>query len=230
MSIKETLHADVRLAEELTRSSGEKLFITGDRSSISRMFGFQLSDAQLGSLFGGIRGSHIRIEQVITGIDIYTSNAWFESPLYFSLEKDEAGISLTINDFFLDEKAPPTLGTRMIAYMIFQAVQIPGFTEIRASATRFFSPADGPLLREAAGYYFFPRLGFSGNPKHADDYVDIPWDLKGKNLRSIMRDPDLRHWWRVNGQTIDVKFRLNSTGSMRSLMAYLTEKGIRSVR
>ena len=91
-----------------------------------------------------------------------------------------------------------------------------------------FYPIEGDeLSREVIGYYFFPRLGFNADPKNADDYIDIPEKIKGKKLLQIMRNPDLRQWWKGNGQTIDVKFKITDKRSLKALAVYLTEKRIR---
>lgn len=212
--------------EELFILNGEDIQISGDRRALEKIMGMELPDAVIGALFGGIKGSRIDIAQDEKNVDVWTSNPWFETPLYFSVESDVAGISLTINDFFLAERAPATLGTRIIANLIFQAYSIPRFDSIMASATRFFVPKDGRQIREAGGYYFFPRLGFNGDPKNADDIIDIPKKIRGKKLLSIMQDPELRQWWKENGQTIDVSFKLKRKRSMRSLQNYLQEKKI----
>jgi len=148
--------------------------------------------------------------------------------LFITLLKEVIRVIVTINDFFLKDNAPKTLGTRIIATMVLQATKIPGFDSITASATRWFYPIEGDeLSREVIGYYFFPRLGFNADPKNADDYVDIPEKIKGKKLLQIMRNPDLRQWWKGNGQTIDVKFKVTDKRSLKALAAYLTEKRIR---
>lgn len=217
---------EVGLAAELFDLSGDTITITGDRRALETKLRSKLSDATIGLLFGGIKGSDIRIEPDGKNVDIWTSNDWFESPLYFSIERDALGIILTINDFFLIEKAPKTLGTRIVANMILQAASLPGFHSIVASATRFFIPKDGESLKEVFGYYFFPRLGFNADPKNADEYIPIPAKIKGKKLLSIMRDAELRQWWKENGQTIDVKFKIRSKRSFKALFTYLAEKGI----
>jgi hypothetical protein len=216
-----------RLAEELTETWGEAVKISGDRRALEKKIGIALPDASIASLFGGIRGSLVEIQPDGPNVDVWTSNAWFETPLYFSVERDETGITQTINDFFLKENAPRTLGTRMIAKMVFQAMTIPKFIAIQASAMRFYPPKEGGMIREVNGYYFFPRLGFNADPKNADDYVEIPKPIKGKKLLSIMKDPELRQWWKENGQTIEVRFRIRSKRSVRALQTYLVEKGIR---
>jgi hypothetical protein len=221
-----SIQAEVRLAAELTDISSGPPTITGDRQALNARLGSKLSDASAGLLFGGIQGSTIRIQPDGKDIDIWTTNPWFESPLYFSVERDTLGIILTINDFFLLDKAPKTLGTRMVANMIRQAAGIPGFHSIVASATRFYLPRDGESMKEVVGYYFFPRLGFNADPKNADETVPIPAQARGKKLVSIMRDPDLRQWWKENGQTIDVRFKLSSKRSLEALSIYLAEKGI----
>jgi len=95
-----------------------------------------------------------------------------------------------------------------------------------ASATRLYSPKDGGSIREVNGYYFFPRLGFNADPKNADDYVEIPKAIKGKKLLYIMQDPELRQWWKENGQTIEVRFKIRSKRSVQAMQTYLLEKGI----
>jgi hypothetical protein len=217
---------DARLAEELTETGQGAIRISGDRHALDYKLGIALPDAGIAALFGGIRDSQIEIQPDGLNVDVWTSNDWFESPLYFSVERDAAGITQTINDFFLLEKAPRTLGTRMIARMVFQAMSIPKFIAIQASASRLYALKDGGGLREVNGYYFFPRLGFTADPKNADDFIEIPKTIKGKKLLSIMRDPDLRQWWKENGQTIEVHFRMGSKRSARVLRSYLHEKGI----
>lgn len=215
-----------RLAEELTEPKEDAIKISGDRRALGIIMGMGLSDASIASLFGGIRKSLVEIESDGSNVDVWTSNEWFETPLYFSVERDDTGITQTINDFFLKEKAPKTLGTRMIARMVFQATRIPRFVSILASATRFYSSKDGGSIREVNGYYFFPRLGFNADPKNADDYVDIPKAIKGKKLLYIMQDPELRQWWKENGQTIEVRFKIRSKRSVQAMQTYLLEKGI----
>lgn len=200
--------------------------IFGDRVALNKKLHTELSDAALRLLFGGIQGSQTQIKTAGANIDVWVAHSWFETPSYFSLERDESGVILTINDFFLIEKAPQMLGTRIIANMLLEAARIPGFYSIQASATRWYSPEYSGPMREVNGYYFFPRLGFNADPKNADDYIEIPNEIKGKKLVDIMRDPDLRQWWKENGQTIDVEFKLGSKKSNRALLAYLTEKGI----
>jgi hypothetical protein len=216
------------LAEEfyLEEKPGNAVTISGDRAALTRKVRVQLSDAEIRLLFGGIHGSKIHLEEAGKNVDVWTSHAWFESPAYFSLEHDELGVILTINDFFLIDQAPPMLGTRIIANLILQAARIPGFYSIQASATRFYTPEYSGPMREVNGYYFFPRLGFNADPKNADDDIDIPDEIRGKKLLDLMADADLRHWWKVNGQTIDVSFKVHSKKSIRVLMAYLAEKGI----
>ncbi len=110
--------------------------------------------------------------------------------------------------------------------MILQAARIPGFHSIVASATRSYIPKDGEALKEVIGYYFFPRLGFNADPQNADEEIPIPERIRGKKLSSIMRDEELRQWWKENGQTIDVRYKLSSKTSFRTLFTYLAEKGI----
>ena len=111
--------------------------------------------------------------------------------------------------------------------MIFQARQIPGFDSILATATRWHIPQKGEeLVQEVVGYYFFPRLGFNADPKNAEEYIEIPENIRGKKLLAIMRDPELRAWWKGNGQTIEVKFKVKSKASFKALNAYLVEKKI----
>ena len=212
--------------EEIFGLRSDAVSVAGNRQDLNNKLGLTLPDAALGALFGGIRGSHLEIAQGGKNVDIWTSHDWFETPLYFSIERDAVGVILTINDFFLKETAPKTLGTRIVAGMIFQAVKIPSMISIQTSATRFYAPRDEGMIRELQGYYFFPRLGFNADPKDADDYIEIPPDLKGKKLLYIMRDPDLRQWWKENGQTIDVNFKLRGKKNLRALLAYLFEKGI----
>ncbi len=225
-SMAPDLAEENRLAEELTETSGDTIKISGDRRALDRMMGKALPDASIGYLFGGIKGSLLEIEPDGSNVDIWTLNDWFETPLYFSVEKDGSGITQTINDLFLKESAPKTLGTRMVAHMIFEAARIPRFDSIRASATRFYFPIDGGSIREVNGYYFFPRLGFNADPKNADDYLEIPRALKGKKLLSIMRDAQRRQWWKENGQTIEVRFKIRSKRSILALQTYLLERGI----
>lgn len=215
-----------RLAEELTEADGETIKISGDRRALDKMMGTALSDASIGHLFGGIKESLIEIEPDGSNVDVWTTNDRFETPLYYSVERDESGIIQTINDFFLKDSAPKTLGTRMVAHMIFEAARIPRFDSIRASATRIYYPKDGGSIREVNGYYFFPRLGFNADPKNADDYLEIPKALKGKKLLSIMQDPQTRQWWKENGQTIEVRFKIRSKRSILALQTYLLERGI----
>ena len=214
------------LAEELTETRGDAIKISGDRRALDKILGMALPDTGIGHLFGGIKESLMEIKPDGLNVDVWTSNEWFETPLYFSVERDDTGITQTINDFFLKEKAPKTLGTRMIARMVFQATRIPRFVSILASATRLYSPKDGGSIREVNGYYFFPRLGFSADPKNADDYVEIPKAIKGKKLLYIMQDPELRQWWKENGQTIEVRFKIRSKRSVQAMQTYLLEKGI----
>jgi hypothetical protein len=216
----------MRLAEDLTETGQDTIQISGDRHALDQKLGVVLPDAGIAALFGGIRDSRIEIQPDGLNVDVLTSNDWFETPLYFSVERDAAGITQTINDFFLKDNAPRTLGTRMMARMVFQAMSIPKFLAIQASATRLYPLKDGGGIREVNGYYFFPRLGFNGDPKNADDYVEIPKEIKGKKLLSIMKDPDLRQWWKDNGQTIEVRFKMGSKRSVRALQSYLFEKGI----
>jgi hypothetical protein len=217
---------EVRLAEELTETGQDAIQISGDRRALEKKLGIALPDAGIASLFGGIRGSQVEIQPDGLNVDVWTSNGWFEEPLYFSVERDEAGIIQTINDFFLKDNAPRTLGTRMVARMVFQAMTIPRFIAIQASATRLYALKEGGMIREVNGYYFFPRLGFTADPKNADDYVEIPKSIKGKKLLAIMQDPELRQWWKENGQTIEVRFKIQSKRNIRALQAYLVEKGI----
>ncbi|MCL4562104.1 MAG: hypothetical protein M1281_16025 [Chloroflexi bacterium] len=217
---------ELSLAAELTRVNGDTVRITGDRQAFAKKLRVDLSDETICLLFGGIQGSHIAIKSDEKNVDIWTTHDWFETPLYYSIERDEIGIMITINDFFLIEQAPRTLGTRIIANMIFNAARIPELVSIHASATRFFTAPDSDTIREVNGYYFFPRLGFSANPKNADDYIEIPERIKGKKLWYIMRNPELRQWWKANGQTIDVSFKVKSKRSIQALSAYLNEKGI----
>jgi hypothetical protein len=216
----------VLMAGELADTKADAIKIAGDRHLLEYKLGMKLSDASIGALFGGIKGSHIEIAGNESNVDVWTANEWFETPLYFSVENDEFGITLTINDFFLKEEAPMTLGTRMVAAMIFQATKIPRFDSIRASATRFYALKDSGSTREVIGYYFFPRLGFNADPKYADDYVEIPKAIRGKKLLSIMEDAELRKWWRANGQTIEVRFKIRSKKSLQALCAYLQEREI----
>jgi hypothetical protein len=200
--------------------------ISGERGVLESILGMKLPSHQITLLFGGINNSQIRIQPDGKAVDVWTSHAWFESPLYFTLERDVDGILLTINDFFLLERAPKLLGTCIMAQMIGQAKMIPGFYEIAASATRLYPSSDGETLRELNGYYFFPRVGFNGDPKNADDFVEIPAKIRGKKLLAIMRDADLRQWWKENGQTIDVRFKIHSKACNKALSAYLAEKGL----
>jgi hypothetical protein len=215
-----------RLAEDLLKFQANAIKVSGARYVLEKKLGMEMPDANIAALFGGIKGSQIQIAADGSNADVWTSNEWFETPLYFSVERDEIGIILTINDFFLKENAPRTLGTRMVATMVFQAAKIPKFDSIRASATRFYVLKDSGSIREAIGYYFFPRLGFNGDPKKADDYVEIPKAIKGKKLISIMQDAELRDWWQANGQTIEVRFKIRSKRSLQALCAYLQEKRI----
>jgi hypothetical protein len=215
-------------AEELCDFDRHSCAITGARQVLDTWFATRLSDETICRLFGGIKGSRIKIEKSEQNIDVWTSNVWYSMPLYYTLEKGHKGVIVTINDFFLKDNAPKTLGTRIIANMVLQATKIPGFDSINASATRWFYPIEGDeLSREVIGYYFFPRLGFNADPKNADDYIEIPEKIKGKKLLQIMRNPDLRQWWKGNGQTIDVKFKVTNERSLKALVAYLAEKSIR---
>lgn len=200
--------------------------ISGDRHALGSILRMDLSDMDISRLFGGIAGSQIVIKQAERDVDIWTSHGSFESPLYFTLERDLDGPTLTINDLFLNENAPKLLGTRIVANMLLQAAKIPGFNSIVASATRFYTPGDADTIREVNGYYFFPRLGFNADPEEADDYIEIPEEIKGKKLLSIMQDQDLRQWWKENGQTIDVSFNIRSQKSFKALFSYLAELGI----
>jgi hypothetical protein len=224
--IPPSTQAEVRLAADLFDLKNGAVTISGDRAALESRLRSKLSDTAIVLLFGGIQGSAIKIKPDGKNVDVWTSNDWFESPLYFSMERDELGIILTINDLFLLANAPKTLGTRIVANMIFQAARIPGFYSIDASATRFYLPKDAENFKEVVGYYFFPRLGFNADPKYADEPIPIPARAKGKKLLSIMRDPDLRQWWKENGQTIDVRFKMSSQRSFEALTTYLIEKGI----
>lgn len=228
--MNQNVQADDRLAEELCDFDQNACEIGGARGAFDTWFPIKLSDANICRLFGGIKGSSIQIEKTESSVDVWTSNAWYSAPLYYSVERGRKGAVVTINDFFLKDNAPKTLGTRVIAAMILQATQIPGFDCIAASATRWFYPLEGKeLSREVIGYYFFPRLGFNADPKNADDSIDIPAEIRGKKLLQIMRDPDLRQWWKGNGQTIDVKFKIADKKSLKALAAYLAEKKIRVI-
>jgi hypothetical protein len=215
-------------AEELCDFDRHSCAISGARQALDTWLTTRLSDGIICRLFGGIKGSSIKIEKSEQNIDVWTSNEWYSVPLYFTLEKGHKGVIVTINDIFLKDNAPKTLGTRIIANMVLQATKIQGFDSINASATRWFYPIEGDeLSREVIGYYFFPRLGFNADPKNADDYIEIPEKIKGKKLLQIMRNPDLRQWWKGNGQTIDVKFKVTNKRSLKVLAAYLAEKSIR---
>jgi hypothetical protein len=226
--LNKIVQEDDRSAEELCDFNRNSCEITGARQALEMWFTTQLSDGIICHLFGGIKGSSIKIEKSEKSIDVWTSNEWYSVPLYYSIERGHKGVIVTINDIFLKDNAPKTLGTRIIATMVLQATKIPGFDSITASATRWFYPIEGnELSREVIGYYFFPRLGFNADPKNADDYIDIPEKIKGKKLLQIMRNPELRQWWKGNGQTIDVKFKITDKKSLKALVAYLTEKRIR---
>ena len=93
-------------AEALCHFSRADFAISGDRQALENLFRTPLTDENIARLFGGITGSRIKIEKCEQGIDIWTANDWFQSPLYYSLERDQKGIILTINDFFLKEELP----------------------------------------------------------------------------------------------------------------------------
>ena len=61
-------------------------------------FTTQLSDGIICRLFGGIKGSSIKIEKSEKSIDVWTSNEWYSVPLYYSIEKGHKGVIVTIND------------------------------------------------------------------------------------------------------------------------------------
>ncbi|HVN55521.1 MAG TPA: hypothetical protein VMT46_14400 [Anaerolineaceae bacterium] len=215
-------------AEALCDFSRAAYEIDGDRQALENLLRAPISDEIIARLFGAIQGSRVRIEKSEKSVDVWTSNHWYHGPLYFSLERDPKGVNLIINDFFLKEEAPPTLGTRIVAALIFQARQISEFDSILATATRRYFPKEGDeLVKEVMGYYFFPRLGFNADPKNADEFIDIPEKIRGKKLLAIIGDPDLRAWWKGNGQTIEVRFRVKSKRSLKALNAYLAEMNIR---
>ena len=212
---------------EICRLDETSVSIIGDRQTLDFRLGMKLSGPMIGGLFCGVHPCAVQIKRAEMGLDIWMEHAWTQVPFYYTVMQEGPGIQITINDFFLKEDAPSMLGTRLIARMILLARQIPALFSINASATRWFIPREGETLRqEVTGYYFFPLLGFDANLERADDYIEIPETLKRKKLSQIMRDADLRQWWKENGQTIDVEFRLSNKRSLRTLMAYLDEKNI----
>ncbi len=167
---------------------------------------------QLASLTGAIESAKVSIYADNDGIsmdivdDKYTSDR--------QITRDATGkLFMHANGFFIKpEHRGKGVGTEVFGRMVENAVK-QGFEYIDLLAFR---------SSDANGYYTWPRFGYDG-PLTESIKHRLPADLKGaKTIQDLFATPEGVAWWKINGESINLKFDLAKGSKSRAIWeAYL---------
>lgn len=193
---------------------------TTARATATRLFGHPLTDADVASLVGAQRGDQVEVYGSRTELDIHLIGANYAYDAGREVRRGADGRPMLSNQFFVvaDEAARGHgMGTRVFADQV-RAAQRLGISHIETMA-----------VRDAGynGYYTWARLGYNADiPSRL--VSRLPPSLAGaRTLHDLMRTPEGRTWWKVNGITTDMTFDLTpGSDSMQMLEAYLRGRGI----
>lgn len=209
--------------------------------AIKRVFGRELSDAQLVALVGAPDGSDVSISSFTTEddhgkreyISIRTSNEFYseaQSRLVFK----EAGQTVIKNDLFMvKDSAPAGIGTRVLAREVVAARKL-GINTIQTFAARYISPKG---TSNYYGYKVWPKLGFDtlisniqgqyrGSVSGAEVLREAGSRSGARTLQDLLSTPNGRALWDLHGAGTLMYFdtRVGSRNS-NILRSYMTAKG-----